>query len=348
MNDCRIYKDKRRLVRDILPTEPIKKVIRLAQTKLKEATTNEDKAILEKIIYIGKQILTRFKKWLPSSYLLKEYIKAHAQLLRLNIGIFSRKILMFTTAMLQKAYEQQRIKERSAEAAEAAKAAAEAAKAATEAAAKWMETDRAKNAFKKLGINKDSSELIKLYNDSMSILLSIKQLRRAIISRKHADDRRRISTTKTPSMWEIRYVLGIKPGVSFYEKDWKAYKENGFIVVENKRTGQKYQKPQSEVVAAANAERESKLNTADPYLNSGSIQYGGNDEFSSPQKKRSLRDILKKIGATIAAVTAVIAEIKRLHAGASGLGGILTNFTNGATNWIHTARETWREVNNAI
>lgn len=71
---------------------------------------------------------------------------------------------------------------------------------------------------------------------------------------KVCDDRRKISSTGTPSSWEVKYVLDIKPGVAFNINDWNRYYENGMVVVQSKRTGQIYKKPATEVVAAARQE----------------------------------------------------------------------------------------------
>lgn len=356
MDACRLYKDKKYLIRDASSVDIISKIVKLASEKLKSATSKVDADALKKIISSGKKLLTNVAGKLPSSWLLKEYMKAHYTLLKLNIGMTMKKFFMWTVAMLQKSYEKQRLKEKAeavaSAAADAAKAATEAAEKAAKKAAKWAETKAGQEAMRKISEIKkarslDSADLINLYRDSLSVLSTLKQLKKALIARQFSDDRRRISRTKNPTMWEIRYVLGIKPGVQFYEKDWKAYKQNGFIVVENKRTNESYRKPQAEVVAAANAEKESKMNTVDPYLNSGEVQYG-ESEFSTPQKKRSLRELLKKLAATIAAVTAVVSEIKKLHSGSSGLGNVLRNFANGAVNWMRTAKETWQEVNRAV
>lgn len=323
MNNCCLYKDKSRLMYDASIIDVISMIIKLAQTKLKIAATKAEVFALERIISIGKKLLA-FKSKLPPSELLKKYIKAHYDLLRLNISATMKKFIMWSCLMLEKSYKKQEVKEK-AEA--AARAAAEAVqKAAT-----------SKN---------DSDELVRLYRDGKYIVKTLKQLRRALIGHKIEDDRRRISTTKTPTMWEMRYVLGIKPGVSFYEKDWKAYKENGFIIVENKRTGQRYQKPQSDVVAAANNERASRINTADPYLNSGDVQYGEGE--LAPQQKNSLVRIIKKIGAVIASVTGVVTAIKALKSNASGWSNALRDFLANTLSWLHTAKETWKTVNSVV
>lgn len=331
MNVCQISDSKKHLVCDVSPTEIVSNIIKLAYVKLKLATSKTEVFVLNKIIVSCKKLLLNLKNdyYWPTSEKIKQYIKANYDLLKVKVGITIRKFIMWTVSMLQKSYEQQRIREK-AEA--AAKAAAEAAKEAVTKAAESK---------------KDSSELATLYNDGIAVIKTLKQMQRVLIARRYADDRRRISTTKTPTMWEIKYVLGIKPGVSFYEKDWKAYKENGFIVVENKRTGQRYQKPQSEIVAAANAEREEKLNTADPYLSSGGVQYGDIVEIT-PQQKNSLRNIIKKIGAVIASITGVVTAIKALKSNASGWSRALRDFVANSLSWLHTARETWREVNRAV
>ena len=345
------------LVKDVSPTELIANIIKLAYMKAKIASKKSEVYILNKVILNAKKILLELKSKAPKVSVLKKFTKEQKDLLKSNISDTIKRFIKWTVIMLEKANAQQMMKEKaeevSAAAAAAAKAASEAAESATKKAAEWAKTKAGKKALNKLeamknkGFSKDSYELVKLYRDGNLILSTLKQLRKTIIARKCLDDRRRISTTKTPTMWEIRYVLGIKPGVSFYEKDWKAYKENGFIVVENKRSGQRYQKPQAEIVAAANAERESKMNTVDPYLYSNNVQYQYGKEIT-PQKRKSLLDLLKKIAATIAAVTAVVAEIKKLNEGSSGLGNILRGFANGAVNWLRTAKETCQEVKHTV
>jgi hypothetical protein len=351
MNKYRIYRDRKHSIYDVSPIELVSNIIRLASARLKLAATKAEVFALEKIIVNVKKILIELRNKASNSKKIKVYIKDCLNLLKSNIGSAVGKFIKWVVIMLEKANEQNEQSQLRERAESAAAAAKEAAALAAEKYAKWSETKKGKKVLAQVAKlrklkAKDSNELIKLYRDSLSILNTLKCLKCMLVAHKYTDDRRRISTTKTPTMWEKKYVLGIKPGVSFNERDWKAYKENGFIVVENKRTGQTYRKPQTEVIAAANAERQEKLNTADPYLNSGNIQYG--TDVNNPKNKKSLISIMKTIAATIASVTMVVNEIKSLHSGSSGLGGILLNFANGAVNWLRNAKEAWKQVNKAV
>lgn len=325
-------KNKHKSTRDapIEPLDPspvkivltiISSIIKHLYSKIINIKNSIDKIVVSKIVEYGRKIINdlngrriRVNPFLSIQKMTK-YIKNILNIHKSKISDSIKKIIAWSLIMLDMANKQYRQQQ-----------------------SQGSET-KALSAL-------DSKKLIDLYNDSAAILKTLGSVKKIIKFNKYIDDRRRISTTKTPTMWERKFVLGIKPGVQFNEKDWKAYKENGFIVMENKRNGQKYQKPQHEVIAAANAEREEKMIREDPYLKSGNIQYG--DPSESPKTKRSLLQILKTIAATIAAVTVVVNEIKTLHTSSEGLRSILLNFANGAVTWLRNAKEAWKQVNNRV
>lgn len=331
MDNCRIYKYKR--FNDSSIKNALYNVLKLANNAIRNATSKLDKDVLYKVIKITKDFITKARDILPAKEDLIAHIKAYSELLRLNIGIKTRQIIMFMIRMIEKSYEKE-AKDKKEE--EINKKAEEAAKAAAEAAYK---------AIKKKSSKSDSYGLLRLYKDSLAIRRALIILKHTLIAKKFTDDKRRISTTMTPTMWEKKYVLGIKPGVSFNEKDWRAYKENGFVIVENKRTGQRYQKSQSELVAAANNEKAMKMNTADPLIGTAGYEYGNVDAVT-PQQKLSLRNIIKKIGMTITAITGTIAAIKALKSSASGWSASLRNLLATSLSWMQTAKDTWQEVKN--
>ena len=334
MDNCRIYKNKR--FNDSSINNTLYNVLKLASDAIRNAASKVDKEVLSKVIKITKDFISNARAFLPSKENLIAHIRAYSMLLKANISAKTMQIIMFIIRMIEKSYEQE---EKNKEEELKQKAAEAAAKAAAEAAAKAVINSKKKSS------KSDCYDLVRLYKDSLSIRRALLILKHTLVAKKFSDDKRRISTTMTPTMWEKKYVLGIKPGVSFNEKDWRAYKENGFVVVENKRTGQRYQKSQAELVAAANNEKAAKLNTADPLIGTAGYEYG-NVEAATPQQKNSLRNIIRKIGITITALTGVITAIKALKTNASGWSTSLRNFLATSLSWIQTARETWQEVKN--
>jgi hypothetical protein len=201
------------------------------------------------------------------------------------------------------------------------KAAEKAAKAAAEAAKKAGET--AVEAATK----KDSMKMIMMCHDCAYIVNQMLRVRKALIAIKHNDDRRRIGTTKKPTAWEIRYVLGINPNININMNDFKAYRENGFVVVEDKRKGTTYRKPFNEVMAAAEAERQGRLNNVNPDL----IGVGGspasyNAAYMSSQDRNKVEKGIKNIDAILKALLATIGTLAAIKAATSGWGAGLRDF----------------------
>lgn len=326
MDHCRIYKYKR--FNDSSIKDVLYDILRLVNNSIKNTSRQVDKGILSKVLKITKDFLSKIGNFLPTKENLIAHIKAYSELLKWNIAVKTRQIIMFIIRMILKSYEKEEINRKAAEAAKVA-------------------DESVMNAAKNKASKAYSYDLIRLYKDSLNIRKALVILKHTLIAKKFSDDRRRISTTNTPTTWEKKYVLGIKPGVSFNEKDWRAFKENGFVVVENKRTGQRYRKSQSELVAAANNEKLAKLNTTDPLIGTPGYEYDLGNESVPPQQKNTLRNIIRKIGITITAITGTITAIKALKSSSSGWGVALRDLLATSLSWIQTARETWQEVKNA-
>ena len=190
------------------------------------------------------------------------------------------------------------------------KAAEKAAKAAAEAAKKAGET--AVEAATK----KDSMKMIMMCHDCAYIVNQMLRVRKALIG-----------TTKKPTVWEIRYVLGVNPNININMNDFKASRENGFVVVEDKRKGTTYRKPFNEVMAAAEAERQGRLNNVNPDL----IGVGGspasyNAAYMSSQDRNKVEKGIKNINAILNALLATIGVLASIKAATSGWGLSLRDF----------------------
>lgn len=163
--------------------------------------------------------------------------------------------------------------------------------------------------------------------------------------KKKEDARTRVSRTAKPSQWEIRYVLGIKPGVNYVASEWKAYRENGFVVVKHKTNGTEYRKPFSEIVEAANREAAQKANTANPdyvagmYSGYGSGNYGntsaGSDGYQSndiPKQERGrVKTLILKITDLLKLLTGMVVAFKALKSAGPTLRSIRDFVANTVT-----------------
>lgn len=211
------------------------------------------------------------------------------------------------------------------------KAAEKAAKAASKVVASAAEkvNDAAADALSK----KDNIKIIRMCNDCALVVNQMLRVRKALVAIKHNDDRRRISTTNKPTVWEIKYVLGVNPNVNINMSDYKAYRENGFVVVEDKRKGDRYQKPFNEVMAAAEHERQGRLNRSNPDLigvgnnsvNYGSAYMANNNAISSGEKSKVEKGI-RKIDNILNALLATISTLTAIKAATSGWGAGLRDF----------------------
>ena len=233
--------------------------------------------------------------------------------------------LLFATIikMVMDSYKKDQRLKKAAE--KAAKAAAEAAKAAAEKAG-----EAAAGAITK----KDSMRMIRMCHDCAFVVNQMLRVRKALVAIKHNDDRRRISTTKKPSAWEIRYVLGVNPNININMNDFKAYRENGFVVVEDKRKGTRYQKPFNEVMAAAENERQDRLNRANPDLvgvGNRNVGAGYNSAYMeantlSSGEKNKVEKGIKNIDNILKALLATIGTLAAIKAATTGWGAGLRDF----------------------
>lgn len=169
------------------------------------------------------------------------------------------------------------------------------------------------------------------FRDCYILLHQVMKIHDCLVKKK-LDARTRISRTAKPSQWEIRYVLGVKPGVNYVSSEWKAYRENGYVVVKNKNNGTEYKKPFNEVVQAANQEAASKANNVNQDYIAGMYHGYGNtavgpgnisSEGSAsntttvqngiyPQEKSKLRMLMLKITDLLKILTGMVIAFKGL------------------------------------
>ena len=249
-----------------------------------------------------------------------ETIKLLEALTKAGAMAAGREMKLFFATVIKMVMDSYKKDQRLKKAAEkAAKAAAEAAKAAAEKAG-----EAATNAVAK----KDSMRMIRMCHDCAYIVNQMLRVKKALIAIKHNDDRRRISTTKKPSAWEIRYVLGVNPNININMNDFKAYRENGFVVVEDKRKGTRYQKPFNEVMAAAETERQGRLNNTNPDLIgvNGNAPSAYNAAYMSTQDRNKVEKGIKNINAILTAIAATITTLAGIKAATQGWGAGLRDF----------------------
>ena len=170
--------------------------------------------------------------------------------------------------------------------------------------------------------SKDSAELLRLYKDCLTTVNSIKKIQKFLVSKKLRDSRGRISTTTTPTVWEVRQVLGVKPGMSYNEKDWKAYKENGMVIVQNRhKTELRYSKPVNELISIANRERAALENKKDPYVENSPEGYSY--ETINPKEKSKIERALRVVNSALKAFLAVLGTIGLIKSATKGWGAEL-------------------------
>ena len=156
-----------------------------------------------------------------------------------------------------------------------------------------------------------------IYRDCKMIFRNVSRVSKAI--KKIRDSRGRISTTTTPTVWEIRQVLGVKPGMSFNERDWKAFKENGMVIVQNRQKPElRYQRSVNELISIANQERMAIENKRDPYVMNAQEQYGA--DYISKSEKSKIEKALRWVKTILAAVSGAVITINAISSGTKGWG----------------------------
>lgn len=289
----------------------LKYILGLIASRIKEAAKSGANAVLKglKTIYsYGKKALVD-SKFIPKLInAIKDFGNNVASKIGGVWGAFVRKIQQMIIDSYEKDIAILKEKARAAREVAKAKAKSEAAKAVTKLAKKGK---KSANLTISLG---DSANLLRLCEYSAKASLNASKVY-GVMTRV-LDDRRRISTTKTPTMWEIRQVLGVRPGVSFNEKDWKAYKENGLVIVENKRNGQRYQRSINELISIANQEKEAIENRQDPFTMSAMSEY--NSDYIPRSEKPKIEKILKSVGRIIGIISGAVITINTVKKGTKG------------------------------